>query len=103
MAALRGTLEVLVRKPRTEKEYREKIGLGLIEIDRMAAIIDQLLALARFDNDARLDGDSTVSIKVLVDSIIDRHKSSINERKVSIQVVADDCTDAWLVYLRLPF
>ncbi len=98
LAALRGTLEVLVRKPRTEKEYREKIGLGLVEIDRMAAIIDQLLALARFDNDARLEGDLTVSIKVLVDSIIERHKSSINEKNVSIQVVAEDCPDAWLVH-----
>lgn len=98
LAALRGTLEVLVRKPRTEEEYREKIGLGLFEIDRMAAIIDQLLALARFDNDARLAGDSTVSIKVLVDSIIERHKSSINDKKLSIQVVADDCPDAWPVY-----
>jgi len=98
LAALRGTLEVLVRKPRTEEEYREKIGFSLLEIDRMAAIIDQLLALARFDNDARLEGDATVSIKVLVDSIIERHKSTINEKNIAIQVLADDCPDTWLVY-----
>ncbi len=98
LAALRGTLEVLIRKPRTEQAYREKIGYSLVEIDRMAAIIDQLLALARFDNDAHLENDSTVAIKLLVDSIIERHKSSINEKKVSIEVLAEDCPDAWRVY-----
>ncbi len=47
LAVLRGTLEVLIRKPRTPEEYVEKIGTALGSIDRMSAIIDQLLALAR--------------------------------------------------------
>lgn len=47
LSVLRGTLEVLVRKPRTSEEYVEKIKTSLSSIDRMSATIDQLLALAR--------------------------------------------------------
>lgn len=47
LAILRGTLEVLIRKPRTSEEYVEKIKTSLESIDRMSAMIDQLLSLAR--------------------------------------------------------
>lgn len=47
LSVLRGTLEVLIRKPRTSEEYIEKIRTSLSSIDRMSVTIDQLLALAR--------------------------------------------------------
>ena len=47
LAVLRGTLEVLIRKPRTSEEYVEKIKSAFASIDRMSETIDQLLALAR--------------------------------------------------------
>lgn len=47
LAVLRGTLEVLVRKPRTTEEYESKIQTALQSIDRMSEMIEQLLALAR--------------------------------------------------------
>ncbi|WP_297335324.1 ATP-binding protein [Algoriphagus sp.] len=50
LAVLRGTLEVLIRKMRTPAEYEGKIQESLKSIDRMTAIINQLLALARTEN-----------------------------------------------------
>ncbi|SFU15505.1 Signal transduction histidine kinase [Algoriphagus locisalis] len=47
LAVMRGTLEVLIRKPRTSEEYVEKIKMALVSIDRMSEMIDQLLSLAR--------------------------------------------------------
>jgi signal transduction histidine kinase len=47
LSVLRGTLEVLIRKPRTSEEYVDKIKTAFQSIDRMSATIDQLLALAR--------------------------------------------------------
>lgn len=47
LAVLRGTLEVLIRKPRTSDEYVEKVKMALGSIDRMSEMIDQLLSLAR--------------------------------------------------------
>jgi signal transduction histidine kinase len=47
LAVLRGTLEVLLRKPRTAEEYKSKIHTALQSIDRMTEMMEQLLALAR--------------------------------------------------------
>jgi len=47
LAVMRGTLEVLIRKPRTSEEYVEKVKMALGSIDRMSEMIDQLLSLAR--------------------------------------------------------
>ncbi|HSI78471.1 MAG TPA: ATP-binding protein [Lunatimonas sp.] len=51
LAVLRGSFEVLIRKPRTPEEYISKIQSGLIEIDKLNEIIDQLLDLARAELD----------------------------------------------------
>lgn len=50
LAGIRGTLEVLVRKPREQQQYEEKIGQVIREVDRMNQILDQLLQLARLDS-----------------------------------------------------
>ena len=47
LSVMRGTLEVLIRKPRTSEEYVEKVKMALGSIDRMSEMIDQLLSLAR--------------------------------------------------------
>ncbi|WP_296700935.1 HAMP domain-containing sensor histidine kinase [Algoriphagus sp.] len=52
LSVLRGTLEVLIRKPRTSEEYVSKIQTALSSIDRMSSMIDQLLALARVEKGA---------------------------------------------------
>ncbi len=54
LAVLRGTLEVLIRKQRTAEEYEAKVKTALVSIDRMSAMIDQLLALARVENGKNL-------------------------------------------------
>ena len=54
LAVLRGTLEVLIRKPRSAEEYETKVKTALMSIDRMSAMLDQLLALARVENGKNL-------------------------------------------------
>lgn len=51
LAVLKGSFEVLIRKPRTPEEYIAKVQSGLIEIDKLNEIIDQLLDLARAEID----------------------------------------------------
>ena len=47
---LRGEIEVTLAKPRTAEDYREVLGSGLEECDRLARMIDSLLFLARAEN-----------------------------------------------------
>ncbi|MBK8491989.1 MAG: hypothetical protein IPL49_14160 [Saprospirales bacterium] len=49
LAAIRGTLEVLIRKPRETEFYEEKVQKVIREVDRMDQLLDQLLQLARLE------------------------------------------------------
>lgn len=65
LAVLRGTLEVLIRKPRTQEEYISKIQTALQSIDRMSDMINQLLALARDENGPAQSADELELITFL--------------------------------------
>lgn len=50
LAVIKGTLEVLIRKERKPEEYNQKINFCITEVDKMNVLVDQLLMLARFEN-----------------------------------------------------
>ncbi len=50
LSIIKGTLEVLIRKPREVEHYKNKIHYCIKEVDRIAGLIDQLLMLARFES-----------------------------------------------------
>ncbi|WBL41568.1 ATP-binding protein [Algoriphagus halophytocola] len=83
LAVMKGTLEVLIRKPRTGQEYEEKIRMTLGSIDRMSAMIDQLLSLARVGNNGRASIDE-VELLSFTRDIVARHKGE-SGREVSLQ------------------
>ncbi|GAA5221289.1 sensor histidine kinase [Membranihabitans marinus] len=84
LSTLRGTLEVLIRKPREQSEYEDKIRFSLSEIDRMTGIIEQLLVLARLDTEADTSNDYMISLPTLIDDSLSRQKKPISEKQLSI-------------------
>ncbi|MCB0518541.1 MAG: HAMP domain-containing protein [Lewinellaceae bacterium] len=52
LAAIRGTLEILIRKPRESTHYEEKIIQVIQEVDKMHLLLDRLLQLARLESGA---------------------------------------------------
>ncbi|MEO8512434.1 MAG: ATP-binding protein [Ignavibacteria bacterium] len=50
LSVIRGTLEVLIRKPREAAHYQNKIQYCITEVDRIGILIEQLLMLARFES-----------------------------------------------------
>ncbi len=85
LASLRGTLEVLIRKPRERIEYEEKIKYSLSEINRMTETLEQLLLLARLDSSVKKNNDITISLTKLIDEILLRHKLAISARELKIE------------------
>jgi two-component system, OmpR family, sensor kinase len=83
LSVLRGTLEVLIRKPRTSEEYIEKIKTSLSSIDRMSATIDQLLALAREEKGKNLIKEELELITFL-EEIVDQTALE-QSRKITFQ------------------
>jgi signal transduction histidine kinase len=88
LSVLRGTLEVLLRKPRTTEEYVEKIGLSIREIDRMHVIVEQLLTLARFDYPAKAPSYTEVALQSFIKELISRQQKSWSNNGMRVEV---DC------------
>lgn len=83
LSVLRGTLEVLIRKPRTSEEYVEKIKTAFASIDRMSATIDQLLALAREEKGKNLVKEELELITFLEELVDQLAKEQ--QRKISFR------------------
>lgn len=86
LATLRGTLEVLIRKPRNQQEYEEKIQYGLKEIERMTTTLEQLLLLARLETSPNEKNDALISLPALIDESISHFKSQITEKNLKINL-----------------
>jgi signal transduction histidine kinase len=85
LASLRGTLEVLIRKPRTEAEYKDKINYSLSEIDRMTDIVEQLLLLARFDSENTIQEIQNENLVTLISNILEHQNNEINTKNITIK------------------
>ena len=85
LATLRGTLEVLIRKPRTQAEYEEKVKYSLQEIDRMTQTLEQLLLLARLDSEDDSKKDQFTSLCTIVDESLAHFKREITEKNLVIE------------------
>jgi signal transduction histidine kinase len=84
LTVLKGTLEVLIRKPRTQAEYEDKIKYGISEVNRLNNLVDQLLLLARFENQFQNLKTEKVYLNALILDILTRYSLKMNARKISI-------------------
>ncbi|MBK8500844.1 MAG: HAMP domain-containing protein [Saprospiraceae bacterium] len=88
LATLRGTLEVLIRKPRTQEEYEGKIQYSLGEIDRMTLTLEQLLLLARLGSLDTSKKEKLLSLPTIIDETLTHFQRQIADKNL---VVSFDC------------
>jgi two-component system heavy metal sensor histidine kinase CusS len=72
LAVVKGTLEVLIRKPREREHYETKIQFCLKELNRMARLIDQLLMLARYESNKMTPHIVVTSLFPLLENVVER-------------------------------
>jgi len=105
LAVLRGTLEVLVRKPRRPEEYVADITRGIGEIDRLTYLVDQLLLLARFENHAKGLRRQELTVLTCVHDVLYRRRADLSAKHIRMDVQAGDppaiLSDPYLVDLIL--
>lgn len=89
LAVLQGTLEVLIRKPREQEEYREKIDFCIAEIKRMNTLVDDLLLLARIENTQSEINKEPLYLRQLMEEVIPRFGWAIQQKNIEIQVYLD--------------
>ncbi|MBC6609598.1 HAMP domain-containing protein [Hymenobacter sp. BT507] len=105
LAVLRGTLEVLIRKPRRPDEYVTSISLGILEIDRLTHLVDQLLLLARFENHAKSLNRQEIALPAALHDVLYRLRTDLHARNIRVDVqdnhAAPIVTDPYLLDLIL--
>lgn len=101
LAVIKGTLEVLIRKPRTSEEYNEKINYCIKEVDRINNLVDQLLLLARFENQKQNIKNEEIYLDALVLDTISNFSNQLKEKEINIKThLQQDCvlkSDSYLI------
>jgi signal transduction histidine kinase len=84
LAVIKGTLEVLVRKPREKQEYEDKINFCVSEVDRLNSLVDELLLLARFENQKSNNKIENVYLNELILESLSRYSDKIQKRNITV-------------------
>lgn len=90
LAVIKGTLEVLIRKPREKQEYEEKISFCVSEVNRLNNLVDELLLLARFENQKQNNKVENVFLNALILDSLSRYSDKISKQKLEISTQFDD-------------
>ena len=84
LAVIKGTLEVLIRKPRDMQEYQDKISFCILEVDRINNLVDQLLLLTRFENQKKSLNIQTIVLNTIVNDVLSRFNAEIIANHITV-------------------
>ena len=85
LAVIKGTLEVLIRKPRKQSEYLEKIVFCIKEVDRLNNLVSELLLLARFENQKQNIKHNAISLNAIFLDVLSRYSDKIKMKGITIK------------------
>lgn len=86
LSAIRGTLEVLIRKQRDPIHYEEKIDGVIAQVDRLDALLDQLLQLARIESGFTSIKKETVNLSSILYILTERWSETARLNKININL-----------------
>jgi signal transduction histidine kinase len=85
LTVIKGTLEVLIRKPRDTSEYKEKINYCINEVDHLNTLVDQLLLMARFENQKQSINIESVYLNSILLDVLTLNSEKINKRGINVK------------------
>ncbi len=86
LSVVKGTLEVLIRKPREIEHYEARVQFCLIELNRMKRIIDKLLVLALYEGNKISPNIEEILLPQLIDDVVARMQAAAVVKDISIRV-----------------
>lgn len=95
LSVLKGTLDLMIRKPRNNEYYIEKSTTCLTEVNRMSEMVDQLLLLARYENANDLVKITTVNLSEIIDAIIARNSAGIEQKSLTLDLQVEKDTTVY--------
>jgi len=90
LAVMRGEVEIALKKRRTIADYQHILASSLEEVERMGAIVENLLKLARFDaQEVRLE-ITAVALRPFLESLLNQVAKLADTREVELAL---DCPE----------
>lgn len=86
LAVLKGSMEVLIRKPRTETEYRTKITECIKEVDAMNKMVEDLLTLTRVESGRMTLKAKLINTADLLNDVISHHAEQLIQRNIHLHL-----------------
>jgi signal transduction histidine kinase len=86
LAIIKGTLEVLIRKPRETAQYENKISYCITEVNRMSILIDQLLMLARYESGKTIPNVINFKLNDKIQAVVQRFQNQIELKNFRIKI-----------------
>ena len=95
LAAIKGIIEVLLRKPRTAERYEEKMQEVLVQTNRLSLLYDQLLQLARLESSVLVAKKEQVFLIPTLKNIVKSQDKLIKHNNIQIQNSVPTDTSVW--------
>lgn len=86
LSSLKGTFEVMLRKPREPEYYIQKIEYGLTEVNRMTVLVEHLLLLARYEGNSIPVNPQKIRLEELVHDLVVRLEKQLDENNISLKL-----------------
>lgn len=84
LTAIRGTLEVLIRKQRSPLQYEEKIQRVILEVDRLYAMLEQLLQLARLESGQVRINHQPLALDAYVRGVTEKWQPLLQDKNMNL-------------------
>lgn len=89
LTTLIGQTELALSKERPAQELEDTLGSNLEELQRMAAIVNDMLFLSQADRGVKARRADTVSLAALAHAVIEFHEASLAESDLQVRVQGD--------------
>jgi len=93
LSAIRGTLEVLLRKKREPQVYEDKITNVISQVDRLNTLLDQLLQVARIESGSLAIKKTTVSLFSIISGLEKKWKKEAIDKNMKVQISIPKTTE----------
>jgi two-component system heavy metal sensor histidine kinase CusS len=89
IAALMGHIEVALSRERSAGELRETMALSLEELQKLSALVDDMLFLSHADRGARARRGAPRSLRALAEQVVDYHEFTLEDAGVGASVAGE--------------
>lgn len=101
LAAIKGIIEVLLRKPRTAERYEEKMQDVLFQTNRLSQLYDQLLQLARLESSVLIANKEQLLLKATIQKSVKTNNTLVKTNSIKIHYNIPSDTTVWADVLLL--